>query len=135
VRALPDLLVKLRAGMQAWRNLGAAEDNLIVGFCGEGCWHCLAPKVTSNHLKRDAVRGHNDAVRVLLARWDDLHPVIEFLSQRLSLPLDGLDLGARRGEHADEARWSPELCDMRVAHLRDLPDYIVVYCSFRRTPR
>jgi hypothetical protein len=144
VRAIPELLVSLRAAVQALQGVGIRPHQIGVRFHRnwEGGWLCFqvdhpAPPASAtpgapelpwplDHL----LRGEHDALRVLLVRWDETNAGVEFIAKALHTLIVEMDFeGDGPADGDDPARGPFALA--RNQHLRSLSGAKLAGCYLR----
>jgi hypothetical protein len=131
VRALPALLEHLQEG--AWAlNHGSSLRPFKLGLrlgCSGGWseevpgFRCAWPP--------GPIAGNSKTVGVLVSRWNDFHPAIEWLARSLQLTMVELSF-SRRPASLDRQQQGP--FSLRRRHLLPLPGCVVCDCLLR-TPR
>jgi hypothetical protein len=146
LRALPALLEKIRAAVLDLLTtdllfpdlVGKTEQQVILNAAGRWSYH-WGGFGTSGYelyplLGEDVWCGQDDAVCILLARWDGMHPAVEWLARRLELPIVEPSYrapppGFVPGDSA--RRRAGEPFDLRRGHLLPLPGATLTYCTLR----
>jgi hypothetical protein len=141
LRALPDLLASIQTGIVALRRWGLPPHKIYTTLEPSGRWVCVPVNVTpSDHIHGqplpgwDEHAGRSAAVRVLLARWDDMHAGVEWLARRLELPVvelgfNGMVPGMVPGERWRVRDWGP--FSLRRGRLRPIPGATISECTLR----
>jgi hypothetical protein len=130
VRTLPALRDRLEQVVTTLREeLVLRKPRLEVHLSCYGDWSAGVPGLSS--WKPSETSGTSKTVRVLVSRWNDFHPALEWLARHLELSVVELNF-SRRPAHIDRSQQGP--FSLRRRHLLPLPGFVVCDCLLR-TPR
>jgi hypothetical protein len=129
LRMLPEILSTFRNGLGGGDGVDISLDSINIWFDNMGDW-CIND--TTN--LRAMLTGRSDAFPVLLARWNDLHPAIEWLAKKLGFSVVEVSFE----DISDEAEITdpfPKFALSNGKHLKPFPGCDVDSCSFRQPHR
>jgi hypothetical protein len=137
LRAMPALLEAIRGAVTALRAWCTLLSHVQVYILREGSWYSPIIRLPIDDPYWGKSRGASDALRVLLVRWDELHPAVEWLARRLEMPVVQMAYGkvggAKNGEARRRREWGP--FSLRRQHLRPIPGATIDRCILRQAWR